>query len=614
LVPFIQYVISEDIEEVKEYKKKHGKQIPVLRSLEGSYYLRQERDGILVGPYESRDAMQLQDEWNYQPMSTDGAPITFENDLFQEDLDRLGEHLEHAAELMPLFATAGIKTVLNGPVEWPPDGNAIIGPCEDQGAYNFWQCCGFSYGIAQSAGAGEFLKDWIINGEPPYELFETDPTRYGPWATKYFASAKVRETYGMNNSIVYPKEERMAGRPLRTTPVYDRLKAKGAQFGFHNGLEQPLWFCNDPKYEPHYQPSFRRTNWHEAVGEEVKVTCEGMGIMDMSSFSKFIISGPNARKFLEKMSANKVPALGKVAICHMLMPSGKMLAELTVTCIGPDEFYIVTGSDLERHDLRWWKQNMLPEGGVDIKSVTKEWTVIGIAGPNSEAVLQKLTPELVNKENFGFFTHKNLEIGSEDTGSSVAHCLRLSFTGLLGFEFHVPADEMNVLYDNLWRVAAELGPVTDFGAYALDSFRLEAGFKFLSPDMTKDYEAWDAGIQKFVKFKNRDFIGKEACKEQKKNGPKSGRRCIKIEVHTTEEEEAGEKNKIAYAYGDNAIYKMGDDGALQMIGWTTSGGFSHQSQRNLCIAHINIPDCITGSDIKVEVLGELKSGKVLDFI
>lgn len=610
-----QYVITDDIPEIEEFKKKSGQQIPVLRSLSGSYYLRQERNGILVGPYECSSAMQLQDEWNFAPEKTDGTPISFENDLFQEDLDRLGEHLEHASELMPLFGTAGIRAVVNGPVSWPPDGNGIVGPVEDQGVFNFYQACGFSYGIAQSAGAGDYLTNWIVNGEPPYELFETDPTRYGPWATKYFTSAKVRETYGMNNMCVYPKEERMAGRPLRCTPVYDRMKAKGAQFGFHNGLEQPLWFCDDAAYEPHYQPSFRKTNWHDAVGKEVKKTCEGMGIMDMSSFSKFIISGPNSRRFLEKVSANKIPTIGKVAICHMLMHSGKMLAELTVTCINEDEFYIVTGSDLERHDLRWWVQNMDPEGGVDIKSVTKDWTVLAIAGPNAEAVLQKLTPELVNKENYKFFTHKKLEIGSEDYGSSVAHALRLSFTGLEGFEFHVPCDEMNVLYDNLWREAEALGPVTDFGAYGLDSFRLEAGFKFLNPDMTKDYEAFDAGIQKFVKMKNRDFIGKDACKKQKKDGPASGRRCVKIQVDTTEDSQ--DPRPIAYAYGDNAIYAKtgeGDDESMGMIGWTTSGGFSHQSQRNLCIAHINIPSCVEGKEIQVEVLGALKTGKVLGFV
>jgi len=614
-----QYVITETIPEVQDFLREKGQQLPVLRSLQGSYYLRQERDGLLVGPYESKEAMLLQDEWNYAANASDGTPMSFENDLFQADLDRLGDHLEHASELVPVFGTAGIKSVVNGPVEWPPDGNAIIGPVDDQGVYNFYQACGFSYGIAQGAGAGDYLCRWITEGEPPYELFEADPARYGPWATKYFASAKVRETYGKNNTVSFPKEERLAGRPLRTTPVYDRLKAKNAIFGFHNGLEQPLWF-NTNNIEPEYAPSFRRTNWFEKVGEEVQTTCEGMGIMDMSSFSKFMISGPNAFKFLDKVSANKIPAVGRVGICHMLTPKGKVLSEMTVTRLAEDKFYIVTGSDMERHDLRWWMEHMPEDGGVNIENLTKSWTVLGIAGPNSEKVLQSLTYEDVSDEGFKFFSHKQLEIGGEDTGSSRAECLKLSFTGLSGYEFHVPCDEMNVLYDNLWRKAAELGPVTDFGAYALDSFRMEAGFKFLNPDMTRDHEAFDSGIQKFVKTKNRDFIGKKAWLKQKKEGPESGRRCVKVHVEdevisASNGGQAQEQSRaIAEAYGDNAIFMENAKGEMVMIGYTTSGAYSHQSKRSLCVAHVNL-DCLAeGTKVKVEVLGELRNGTVLGVI
>merc|ERR1719192_1828432 len=558
--------------------------------------------------------MLLQDEWNYAANASDGTPMSFENDLFQADLDRLGDHLEHASELVPVFGTAGIKSVVNGPVEWPPDGNAIIGPVDDQGVYNFYQACGFSYGIAQAAGAGDYLCRWITEGEPPYELFEADPARCGPWATKYFSSAKVRETYGKNNTISFPKEERLAGRPLRTTPVYDRLKAKNAIFGFHNGLEQPLWF-NTNNIEPEYAPSFRRTNWFEKVGEVVQTTCEGMGIMDMSSFSKFMISGPNAFKFLDKVSANKIPAVGRVGICHMLTPKGKVLSEMTVTRLAEDKFYIVTGSDMERHDYRWWVQNgILEEGGIEVRNVTKDWVVLGIAGPNAEKVLQKLTTEPVDSDDFKFFSHKTMEIGAEEHGSSVALTLRMSFTGLSGFEFHVPCDEMNVLYDNLWRVASELGPVTDFGGYALNSFRLEAGFKFLIPDMSRDYDALDSGIQKFIRMKNRDFIGKSAVAKMKKEGWASGKRCVKVHVETDTDDDEDKGRPIADACGDNAIMMKNEKGELEQVGWTTSGGYSHQSKRNLCIAHVNL-DCIEdGTKVMVEVLGKLKNGTILGVI
>jgi len=612
-----QYVITDTIPEVEAYTKEKGHQIPVLRSLEGSYYLRQERNGILIGPYESKEAMCLQDEWNLTPNANDGAPYTFENDLFQPDLDRLADHLEHAAELFPLFAEAGISSVVNGPVQWACDGNALVGPVEDQGVYNFWQACGFSYGIAQGPGAGDYLARWITEGQPPYELFEVDPTRYGPWTTKFFTSAKVREAYGKNNNISFPKEELMAGRPVRTTPIYDRLKAKGAQWAFHNGLEQPTWFHQpletDEETDP-YQPSFRRTNWHNAVAKEIEITQQGMGIMDFSSFSKFIISVPKAFEFLDKLSANKIPAVGRVAIGHMLTKTGQIISEMTITRLSDTEFYIVTGSDMERHDLRHWNQHLWEwnmEQDVNIRSVTKEWTVLGIAGPNAEKVLQSLTTENMEPENFKFFSAKELDVGTEKS-SSVPLVLRLSFTGLSGFEFHVPCDEMAVLYDNLWNAAAELGPVTDFGALALDSFRLEAGFKFLNPDMTRDYDALDSGIQKFVKMKNRNFVGMDAVKKQKKEGWASGKRCVKITVNT--EENPVENRSPPEPYGDNVIFIKNDKGELKEVGFTTSGGYGHITKRSLAIAHIDLDQCVEGTKIQVEVLGQLYSGEVLEFI
>ncbi|CAJ1457283.1 unnamed protein product [Effrenium voratum] len=337
-----QYCITEPIPEVKEYHEKHGHQLPVLRDLKGSFYVRDERDGILVGPYESAETMQLApEEWRKT-----GMPNEYANFLFEGDVDRLMPHLERAMEILPPLAEVGMKTVLNGPTMWPADGNHLVGPAPEWDvAPNFWLACAESYGIAHSAGLSRYLADWICTGEPPYELKEADPARYGAWATKDWVATKVREAYGMNNHVHYPNENLLGGRPVEPVPnkdIYDVLHAAGCQFGFHNGWESANYF--DPQAVGQHgnaKGSFHRPPYQDLVENE----CRGMasfGGICYWPFAKYHVSGPRAKEFLDRLVPNRLPNVGRCALSYFLTPQGKIGSEVMLVRLAEEKFYVVS--------------------------------------------------------------------------------------------------------------------------------------------------------------------------------------------------------------------------------------------------------------------------------
>uniref|UniRef100_A0A8C4KW95 Dimethylglycine dehydrogenase, mitochondrial n=1 Tax=Equus asinus TaxID=9793 RepID=A0A8C4KW95_EQUAS len=334
-----QYLVTSTIPEVKALKR----ELPVLRDLEGSFYLRQERDGLLFGPYESQEKMKVQDSW-----VTTGVPPGFGKELFESDLDRITEHVEAAMELVPVLKKADIITIVNGPITYSPDILPMVGP--HQGVRNYWVAVGFGYGIVHAGGVGKYLSDWILHGEPPFDLIELDPNRYGKWTTTEYTEAKARESYGFNNIVGYPKEERFAGRPTqRVSGLYKILQSK-CSMGFHAGWEQPHWFYK-PGQDTQYRPSFRRTNWFEPVGSEYKQVMQRVGVIDLSPFGKFNIKGQDSIRLLDHLFANVIPKVGFTNISHMLTPKGRVYAELTVSHQSPGEFLLITGSGSELHDL-----------------------------------------------------------------------------------------------------------------------------------------------------------------------------------------------------------------------------------------------------------------------
>ncbi|XP_006796961.1 dimethylglycine dehydrogenase, mitochondrial [Neolamprologus brichardi] len=573
-----QYIVTATIPEVKALKK----ELAVIRDLEGSYYLRQERDGLLFGPYEKMEKMVLQDSW-----VRDGVPPGFGKELFESDLDRIMEHVEKAMEMVPVLKKADIINIVSGPITYTPDLLPMVGPhC---GVRNYWTAIGFGYGIIHAGGIGKFLSEWITNGEPPYDLIECDPNRYGKWTDVPFICAKARESYGFNNVVGYPKEERFAGRPTcRTSGVYELLKDKGSM-GFHAGWEQPHWFYK-PGDDIGYKPSFQRTNWFGPVGRECKLVMEKVGVIDLTPFGKFIVKGKDSHKLLDRLFANTMPKVGMTNISHMLTPSGKVYAEVTITQLAPGRFLLITGSGSELHDLRWIETEVAQGGyDVDITNVTEDIGVLGIAGPNSRKVLQKLTNEDMSEAGFKFLHCKSIQLAGKPV-----RAIRISYTGELGWELYTDQKDLAAVYLAMMEAGKDEG-IDNFGTYAMASLRLEKGFRGWGAEMNCDTNPLEAGLDYFIKLnKSADFIGKAALREIKAKGLK--RKLSYIAVNTDDIDPEG--NETVWHNG-------------KVVGNTTSGAYSYSSQQSLAFAYLPLELSTLGQKVEVELLGKKYPANVI---
>eukprot|EP00931_Biecheleriopsis_adriatica_P056226 TRINITY_DN33309_c0_g1_i1.p1 TRINITY_DN33309_c0_g1~~TRINITY_DN33309_c0_g1_i1.p1 ORF type:complete len:882 (-),score=165.44 TRINITY_DN33309_c0_g1_i1:45-2690(-) len=583
-----QYCITEGIDEVKEFHDKHGHQLPVLRDLKGSFYVRDERDGILVGPYEGSDVVQLApSEWRQT-----GMPLDHANFLFEGDVERLMPHLERAMEILPQVGEVGMKTVLNGPTMWPADGNHLVGPAPEWDvAPNFWLACAESYGIAHSAGLSRYLAEWIVHGEPPYELKEADPARYGAWATKDWVATKVKETYGMNNHTHFPNEQLPAGRPVEPLPnkdIYEILKAQGCQFGFHNGWESANYFDPASGGDQHGNAhgSFHRPSYQDLIAQECKDMANFGGICYWP-FAKYHVSGPGAKAFMDNLVPNRVPNVGRCALSYFLTPQGKIGSEVMLARISEDRFYVISYPEQEWFDWRWMHMHKPPEG-VTIENVTADFGTLMVSGPESRRVLGQLAgdEEAWSKENFKFYAWKEVEIAGIP-----CRALRVSFTGELGWELHPATADVAPLYKALKAFEPRL---CDWGGFAMGSFRLEKGFKAFGSDMTRDHHALEAGISgKFLRME-KDFIGRDAllaCQTPE-------RRLVHLAVSSPEGTDC---------VGNEAIF---DTSTGKVVGFTTSGGYGYLAKQSIAFGYVASATLDSGAALAVEVLGEQYAARV----
>ncbi|MBN3322733.1 M2GD protein, partial [Atractosteus spatula] len=566
-----QYVVTSTIPEVKALKK----ELAVIRDLESSYYLRQERDGLLFGPYEKQEKMKLQDSW-----ITDGVPPGFGKELFESDLDRIMENVEGAMEMVPVLKKADIINIVSGPITYTPDLLPMAGP--HVGAQNYWVAIGFGYGVIHAGGIGKFLSDWIMKGEPPFDLIEVDPNRYGKWTTVPYTAVKARESYGFNNIVGYPKEERFAGRPTeRVSGIYEILKSK-ASMGFHSGWEQPHWFYK-PGDETGYRPSFRRTNWFKPIGRECRLVMEKVGVIDLTPFGKFTVKGKDSIQLLDRLFANVVPKVGVTNISHMLTPQGRVYAEVTVTHLSPGEFLLVTGSGSELHDLRWIEQEAIYGGyNVEINNVTDDIGVLGIAGPNSRKVLQKLTAEDMSDKAFRFLQCKVIKVANIPL-----RAIRISYTGELGWELYHDRQETAALYEAIMQAGQEEA-IDNFGTYAMGSLRMEKAFRAWGAEMNCDTNPLEAGLDYFIKLnKPAEFIGKKALQEIKAKG--LSRKLVYLTLQTDDVDPEG----------NETIWHNG-----KVVGNTTSGAYSYTTQQSVAFAYVPTELATIGQKVDIELLGK----------
>lgn len=564
-----QYLVTEDIPALAARADK----LPILRDPDDSYYLRQERHGLLLGPYEAAPKAY----W------LDGVPKDFSFELFPDDLDRLEAYIKRACARVPLLASAGIKKVIHGPIPYTPDGNPLIGPAP--GLRNFYECCVFSFGIVQAGGAGKTLAEWVVAGEPEWDLWSCDPRRYTGYVTPPYVAAKAIELYRNEYAIGFPFEERPAGRPARTSPLYPWLQAKGAMFGARNGWERATWFPRSPR-EAEQRLTLRRPGWSAAVAEECKAVAGRVAVADLPGFSRFELGGGGAAQWLDGLIAGPLPTIGRVSLSYVLTDRGGVLSEMTVARLDADRFWLISASTAEWHD-RDWLAGRLPARGPSLENVTPRYGTLVVVGPRSRDVLAKLTPADLSNAGFPWLSWQRIELGAIEILA-----MRIDYVGELGWELHVPMEDLAAVYDMVW-TAGEPHNIRDFGLYAIDSLRLEKCYRSWKQDLSTEYSALAAGLDRFVRLNKPDFPGRRALLREKASGVRE--RFVPLLV------EAGEADAPALA----TVFDAG-----QAVGLVTSGGYGHRLEKSIALAYVRADLARQGQALEIEIFGERRHAVV----
>ncbi|MFK7941603.1 MAG: FAD-dependent oxidoreductase, partial [Paracoccaceae bacterium] len=561
------YLITEDMPEVAEINEKTGKEVVHAVDFDGELYLRQERGGMLMGTYEKACV----------PWSERETPWDFGHELLQPDIDRIAPSLEVGFEHFPAFGNAGIKQIINGPFTFAPDGNPLIGPI--RGLPGMWSACGVMAGFSQGGGVGLALSNWMMNGDPGFDVWAMDIARYGDWNSMSYTNSKVQENYSRRFSIKFPNEELTAARPYKTTPIYDRLMDMGAQMGDSWGLEAPLWFSPDGTKD---EFSWRRSTDFDHVKAEVKAVRESVGMMEISGFSKFKVSGPGAHDWLDKMLACKMPNPGRMTLAPMLKEDGKLIGDLSLGCI-PGGLYFLAGSGMaEVYYMRWFEQHLPDDGSVTLENVGLKVCGLSIAGPNARKVLEKLTHSDISPSSFKFMAMREMEIG-------MAPCLvgRVSFTGDLGYEIWMKPEYQRHVFEQLLAAGEEFG-IRMFGLRALNAMRLEKNFGGWAREYRPLYGPVEAALDRFIAYeKDVDFIGKKAALAERANGGSVRLKAFRV------------ASKDADVIGDEPIWLNGN-----VVGWVVSGGYAHGSEQSMAMGYI--PKEHEGAEAgwEIELLGE----------
>ena len=574
-----QYIVYEESPELKAYRAAGGRELAVLRESDQSYYLREERMGWILGPYEAGAPARF----------ADGVPDWFGKDLFAGDLDRLLPHVEAAQRRVPALEHCGIKDIVNGPISYTPDGSPLIGPA--WGVRNLWLNEGHSFGITAAGGAGWQIAEWIVEGEPGIDMLAVDPRRYGPYTSKRFVVAKNEETYRNVFTVHYPDEEREDGRPLKTSPIYEKLKGMGAVFGQRYGWERANWFA-PPGVEPRDRWSFRRSNYFEHVGNECRRLRNAVGVIDLTPFTKHIVRGPGAEAWLDGLVANKVPVkVGRMALCHALTKRGGIRSEFTITKLGPDEFYVVSAGAAERYDADYLQKHLPADGSVQLSNITMQRGCFVVAGPRSRDLLAKLTDTPLDNAAFPWLTGQVCEVGM----ATDVYLLRVNFVGSLGWELHFPIEYAHHLFEALFKAGEEFG-IGMAGMRAMESLRMEKSYRMWGSDLTRDYTPFEAGLDRFVRMNKGDFVGKAALEKQLAEGVPH--RFVTLEVHGVTD---------ADPLGNEPLFAA--DG--RMVGRATAGYYGHVLQKSLAIGYIKPEFAEVGTELAIEILGESKRATVV---
>ena len=568
------YLMTEPMDEVIEYNKTHGKELPHMIDFAGEIYARQEGQSILLGTYEQDN----------RPWAAKDTPWDFVFQLLPHDLERIAPELERGFAHFPAVGRAGIKKFVNGPFTFSPDGNPLVGPIK--GMQGMWSACAVMAGLSQGGGVGLSLANWMVHGDPGADIWGMDVARYGDFATLAYTNTKVRENYSRRFRITFPNEELPAARPLLTTPIYDRLIEHNAVMGAGFGLEHPLWFQDKGK-EPKEDVTFYRSNAFHNVGEESKAVRERVGFSEASNFAKYKVSGAGSAAWLTSLFTNALPKIGRTVLTAMLNPEGKIVGEFSVSRIGEEEFFLFGSQAAEVHHLRWFIAHLPKDSAIRFENLSLSMVGLTVAGPRSRDLLQKLTDTSLATKDFPFMAFRRVNIGMAPVWLS-----RMTYTGDLGYEMWIAPEYQRYLFDLIMEAGKEYD-MRLFGFRALITMRLEKNFGTWFREYRPIYTPLEAGMERAMKF-DHEFIGRAAVEAEMKNGgPKRKLVMFKVDV---------DPERPADVIGDEPVWHNGN-----VVGWITSGGYAHYSGVSLAMGYIPTELAAEGTTgFEIEIIGKLR--------
>ncbi len=572
-----QYLITEEIPELEARDKK----LPLLRDPDSSYYLRQEKNGLLLGPYEKG----CRTHWLG---ADDPMPDDFSFQLYPDDLDRLEWYINDACARVPILGSVGLTKVVNGPIPYAPDGNPLVGPMP--GVPNAFEACVFTFGIVQGGGAGKILAEWVTEGETEWDMWSIDPRRYTGFVDEDYAVKKAIEIYSHEYAMHFPHYEWPAARDKRLSPLHETLKEAGAQFTAAAGWERAAWYARpgDETALDAHATNARQGPWFEAVKSECLAVRDAAGLCDLPGFSRFNVSGEGAADWIDRLVTGAVPKPGRIGLVYFATEGGRILSEMTLTRFEEDRFQLLAGAGAEWHDLEWLQRH-LPANGVEIENVTENWGTLVLSGPGSREILASLCDNDLSSDSFPWMSHQPVEIaGAKGTA------IRVSYVGELGWELHMPTKELLAVHDAVWAAGQPFG-LKRFGMYAMNSLRLEKCYRAWKGDLSTDYSVLTGGLDRFVKLDKSDFIGKAALEREKQAG--SQERFVPLLV------DAGDEDAPYLA-----TVWQGDE----RVGLVTSGGYGHRIERSIALATIRIDLCVPGQQVEIEIFGERRPATVAE--
>ncbi|MER9679384.1 FAD-dependent oxidoreductase [Mesorhizobium sp. M0184] len=621
------YLLTEPMPEVEEFNKSTGREMIGVLDFKGEIYTRQERNGILLGTYEKA----------CKPWSPVNTPWDFGHELLQPDIDRIAPSLEIGFKHFPGIEKAGIKQIINGPFTFALDGNPLVGPV--QGLTNFWCACAVMAGFSQGGGVGLALSNWMVHGDPGFDVWGMDVARFGEWATLRYTNAKVRENYSRRFSIRFPNEELPAARPAQTTPLYDTMLANNAVMGDSWGLETPLWFAPRGS-EPKDVVSFHRSNDFRPIGEEVRATRERVGITEIANFAKYEVSGPGAEDFLNRLMTNRMPKTGRIVLTPMLNEFGRLIGDFTIAKAGPrggEERFMIWGSSAaQKYHMRWFEKHLPKDGSIRIHRFDQTLVGLSIAGPKSRDLLQKLVDVDISTKAFRFMDFREMAVGG-------APCMvnRITYTGDLGYEIWMAPAYQRLVYKAIKEAGEEFGLV-DFGMRALLSMRLEKNFPTWFRELRPIYGPFEGSMNRFIKLEKNDFIGREAAAKEQAEGPKLRR--VSFIVDAADADVMGDEPIWAkvggkdygtvekpHGYGAPRFDAGGKevrgsnaaeggasavrgivDGDWRVVGWVTSGGYAHYVEKSMAQGYV--PAALAENEsaglFEIEILGQRRPARI----